>query len=648
MIRPIKNTSFYTTDEAAAKLASSPNPAPKNFGSGHSQGPSHGHGHSQGARPGRGSGHSPRFDGAARKFGPQSGGRRAFVMPGEEKAPARPHTAQPQSDALRLIPLGGLEEVGRNMSFFEYKDEIVIIDMGLQFPEEETPGIDFIIPNVSYLEPKKKNIKAVVLTHGHYDHIGAIPYLTMKLGSVPIYTTNMTKAIIEKRQIEFTNAPKLDIEVVKNRDRVRVGKYFELEFFGVAHTIPDTMGVLVKTPVGNMVHFADFRIEYDAKGNPQGLEDYERIAKQGIHTFMVDSTNASEAGRSISERVVEKNLEELFLQAEGRIIVGIFASLLTRIAEIINIAEKLGRVVILNGRSMKDNVQIAQNLGYMKVRKGGIVPMEELHKYRDNKVLVLTTGAQGEQQAGLMKIVTGEHRFVTIKPGDMLVFSASVIPGNERGVQILKDNLARQGADVYTSGLIDYHASGHAPEEDLKLVMKILKPKFIVPVHGLYFMRCANRKNAQAVGIPKENVIMMDNGQVAEITPDKIKITGEQVPAYYVMVDGLGVGDVSEIVLRDRKLLSQEGMVVIITTIDKATGRVLKNPDIISRGFIYLKDNKDLLAQVRKRARFLVEKDGAGQINTVYLKEVLRDEIGKFLFQKTQRRPMVLPVVIEV
>lgn len=559
--------------------------------------------------------------------------------------PGSPESEEP----LRLVPLGGLEEVGRNMSFLEYKDEIVIIDMGIQFPEEDTPGIDWIIPNIAYLEPKKKNIRAIVLTHGHMDHIGAAPYLLAKLGNPPIYTTALTGAIVEKRHSEFPNVPKPNIEKVKNGDKVKVGKYFDLEFFGVAHTIPDTMGVVVKSPIGNVVHFADFRIEYDAEGNPQGLEEYERISKLGIHSFMVDSTAAWKEGRSVSERVVEQNLEELFKKAEGRIIVGIFASLLTRIDEIIRIADRLGRVVALNGRSMKDYVQIAQNLGCIKTKKGALIPIEEIHKYKDQKVMILTTGAQGESNAGLTRIVTGEHRQVTIKTGDMVIFSASIIPGNERNVQVLKDNLCRQGADVYASDLVDLHSSGHAPKEDLKLVMKILKPKFLIPVHGQYFMRAANNQNAKEAGIPKENVILMDNGQVAELTKDKLRVTQEQVPAFYVMVDGLGVGDVGEVVLRDRKMLAEEGMVVVITTIDRKTGRILKNPDIISRGFIYLKENQGILDEIRQRIRGIISRIPAPQeIESDYLKTLIRDQLGQFLYNKTRRRPMILPVVIEI
>jgi ribonuclease J len=553
-------------------------------------------------------------------------------------------------DAVRFVPLGGLEEIGRNCMFLEHKDEIVLIDVGLQFPEEETPGIDYIIPNTQYLEKKKQNIQAIILTHGHYDHIGALPHLLARLGNPPIYATSITKAIIEKRQDDFPNSPKMKIITVKSGDEMKISNSFNAVFFGVPHTIPETTGVLMKTPAGNIVHFADFRLDYNEAGEPQGLEEFERIGNMGVHSFMIDSTAAERPGHSVSEKTVEHNLEEIFKQAEGRIIVATFASLLTRIAEIIKIAEKLGRKVALNGYSMKTNIQIAEQLGFIKAKEGTIIPIEEVGKYKDDKILLLSTGAQGESNAGLMKMINGEHRHIKIKPGDTFVLSSSVIPGNERSVQSVKDNLARQGALVYHSALVDIHSSGHAPKEDLKLVMKLIKPKFLIPVHGYYFMRAANGQSAREVGIPKENVILMDNGQVAELTPGEFKITKEMIPAFYVMVDGLGVGDVEEIVLRDRRALAAEGMMIIILTMGSGKGaRLLKNPDIISRGFIYLKENQDVLDEIRKRIRGLMQRlPGQQEIEPDYLKTLIRDQIGQFIYAKTRRRPMILPVIIEI
>jgi len=339
----------------------------------------------------------------------------------------------------------------------------------------------------------------------------------------------------------------------------------------------------------------------------------------------------------------------LFKGAEGRIILTTFSSMLTRIAEIIRISEKLGRKVILNGRSMKDNVQISETLGYFKVKKGTIIPMEEIHKHKDDKIMIITTGAQGESGAGLMRIVSGEHKHIRVKAGDTIIFSSSVIPGNERSVQTLKDNLTRQNAIVHQSTIIDIHASGHAPAGDLTMVTELLKPKFFMPIHGYYYMRAANGKNAVEGGVDKENVVLMDNGQVAELTKDSFVITNEEVPAHYIMVDGLGVGDVGEIVLRDRKVLAQEGMVVVIATIDRKTGRILKNPDIISRGFIYLKDNQQILDEIRNKIRHIINRIPKDQaIDPDYLKTLFRDQIGQFIYSKKNRRPMILPVVIEI
>lgn len=552
-------------------------------------------------------------------------------------------------EQLKFVPLGGFEEVGRNMMFFEYKNEIVIIDAGLQFPEETTPGIDYIIPNVSYLASKKENIKGLIITHGHYDHIGAIPYVLNKLGNPPIFAAAITAEIIKKRQEDFPNQPKLNMNVVKHGDKGKLGEYFNVEFFDLDHTIPDTLGIILKTPVGNMVHFVDFKFDYDHDGNPIGLDDYERIGKMGVHTLFMDSTNAEREGISVSERLVEKNLEELFRNSKGRIIVGTFGSLITRLGEIIKIGQKLGKKVFVSGYSMKTNLQIAQNLGYLKFEKNTILPIEELHKYKDEKIMILCTGAQGEPNASLMRIANGEHKFVKTKVGDTIILSSSIIAGNEHAVQVLKDNLTRQGARVYQSTHVDIHSSGHAPKEELKKVISLVKPKHLVPVHGYYFMRAANRENAVDVGMERNDVFLMDNGQVAELNKTGFKITNKTIDAFMVMVDGLGVGDVGEVVLRDRRILAEEGMIVIISTLDKEKGHLLKNPDIISRGFIYLKENQEMLENIRSRIRSLLSQiPKEQQIDAEYFKSIIRDQIGQFLYHKTKRRPMILPVVIEI
>ena len=397
-----------------------------------------------------------------------------------------------------------------------------------------------------------------------------------------------------------------------------------------------------------MVYIGDLNLITTKKTSPRESPT-EKIGEQKIHTLFLESTNAEEPGYSLSERVVEKNLEELFKQASGRIIIALFASLINRIDEIIKIADRLGRHVALSGYAMKSNVQIAQNLGYIKAREGLIIPLEEIKKYPDNKIIVLSTGAQGESNASLVKIINGENRFISLKPTDTVILSASVIPGNERGVQMLKDGMSRQGVKVYHSKIIDIHSSGHAPQEELKLTTQLINPKFFIPIYGYCFMRACNIEQAQKAGIPAKNTFLPFNGQVVEFFPDEVRLTKEELPVSYVMVDGLGVGDVGEIVLRDRRVLAQEGMVVIIATIDRRASQLVKNPDIISRGFIYLRENQGLLEEIRRNIRGMISRLPRYQpMDADYLKSLIRDQIGQFLYNKTKRRPMILPVIIEV
>jgi len=588
-------------------------------------------------------------------FGARSGTQAVRKQTDRPAAPHRPpkseHAAHGDAHpVLKFVPLGGLEEIGRNCSFFEYGNEIVIIDVGIQFPEESTPGIDYIIPNITYLQSKREHIRAILLTHGHYDHIAAIHYLIEKLGNPIIYTAEITKAIVERRHHEFTNAPRLRFEVIKHGSVARISEHFTAKFFNVDHTIPDAVGFVLDTPAGKMVSFGDFRLTIDQDGKPVDTEIFKEIGDLGVHSLFVDSTSIQREGFSLSEHMVEKNLEDLIKGAMGRVIIATFSSLLTRIKEIIKIAERHGRKVAVNGRSMKDNVQIARDLGYLKVKNDQLINLEDVHKYKDEKLLILTTGAQGEANAGLMRIVSGEHRLVHLKPTDTVIFSSSVVPGNERSVQMLQDNIARQVDEVYNYQLLDIHSGGHAHRADISLVLKLVRPQFIVPIHAYYFLRKTMIKIAKEVGIDPSRVIMMDNGQVAHIAKDSFVVTDEKVPAFYVMVDGLGVGDVEEVVLRDRRNLSQEGMIVIILTVDKTHGgKLLKNPDIISRGFIYLKENQVILDEIRKRIRGLVARiPNYQQTEPDYVKTLIRDQVGQFVYNKTKRRPMILPVVIEI
>jgi len=551
---------------------------------------------------------------------------------------------------LRIIPLGGLGEVGRNMMLLEYKGKILIIDIGLRFPEENMLGIDYIIPNIEYLKNKEKNILGVAVTHGHYDHIGAIPNLIEKIGNPPIFTSSLTQGIILKRQEEFPNLPKLDINVVKDDSKIKLGP-FNIEFFRQNHNIPGTLGLFIKTPIGNIVHTSDFKFDKNPLNDlPTDFKKLRRIGGQGVLLLMSDSTGAEEEGHSLSEKTIGENLDEIFKKAKGRIIASTFASLLNRIQQIIILSEKYGRKVCIEGYSMKTNIEIARNLGYLKVKKGILIKTKQIADYPDSKLTVLCTGAQGEDRAALMRIANKEHRFIQLKKGDEVIFSSSVIPGNERTVQILKDELYRQGTKVFHYKMMDIHAGGHAQKEELKEMIQIMNPKFFLPVHGQYSMLVNHKEIAKEAGIAGQNIVVAENGQIINLSREKIFIEKKTVPSNYIMVDGLGVGDVGEIVLRDRQMLAEDGMFVIITIVDRQTGKVKGSPDIISRGFVYLRESKELLAQTRHKVINIVNKaaGSGGAVNWVYIKDEVRNKIGQFLFSKTQRRPIILPVVIEV
>jgi len=557
-------------------------------------------------------------------------------------------------DTLRLIPLGGLGEVGRNMTLLEYKNSILIIDMGFRMPEETMPGIDYIIPDISYLLENKryKNVVGVVITHGHYDHIGAIPYIWNRIGNPPIYAAPLTKGIILKRQDEFKDQPKLDVNEVKDGSKIKLG-VFEVEFFKQNHSIPDNMGLLIKTPVGNIVHTSDFKFDnFPVNEKPTDFKKLESIAENGIHLLMCDSTGAEEPGHSLSEKDIFENMDKIFAGAKGRIIIATFSSLINRIQQAVTLSEKYNRKVGFIGHSMKSNVEVTKKLGYLKSQKGTLLKkVAEINDLPDNQVTILCTGAQGEENAGLMKIATGEHQSIKIKPGDTIVFSSSVIPGNERSVQILKDDFIRQKANVFHYKMMDIHAGGHAQRDEIKEIVNIMKPKFFMPIHGQFSMLFANARLVEdECGYKENQTILADNGNIIDITKDKVFIDNKSVSAEYIMVDGLGIGDVGEVVLRDRQMLAKDGIFVIIAVVNRKTGKVQESPDIISRGFVYLKESKDLLYQARKKVIATIEKSTtSGQVtNWTYIKDAIRNNLSDFLFQKTQRRPMILPVIIEV
>lgn len=553
---------------------------------------------------------------------------------------------------IRVIPLGGVEEIGKNMTALEMGDTILIIDIGFQIAGDETPGVDYIIPDTTYVEQNKHKVKAVLVTHGHLDHIGGIPYIMEKIGNPPIYTSLLTAVMIKKRQEEFPHLPKLDIRMVDKNDVLEIGD-FRVRFFGATHTIPDSFGVIVETPYGNLICTGDVKIE-NVDGQPADFEvkTYGALNKEKNLLLISDSTNVAKDGFSYPEKEVHKNLKDIISQVKGRIIASTFASLFDRIISIVESAEALGKKVVVEGRSMKNNVEIAKELGILKVKKETIIPAERMDDYPDNQLVILATGAQGDEFAALMRMANREHRTVKIKKGDTVLLSSSVIPGNEKSVEKLKDNLSRQGARIIHYGVANVHSSGHSYRGELEWVHKMVKPKFFIPVHGSHYMLTVHRDLAESLGMPEKNIVVPDNGAIIEIQDKGKKIVRlkESASARVVMVDGLDSNNVQEVVIRDRQMLAQDGMFVIIAIIDIKTGKVRKSPDIISRGFVYLKESQELLRHIRFVTKKTIEDSAAKMhpLNFDYLKNAVREEIGKELFRKTAKRPIILPVLIEV
>ncbi|MEI6296940.1 MAG: ribonuclease J [bacterium] len=556
-------------------------------------------------------------------------------------------------DIIRIIPLGGVEEVGKNMTVVEYKGDIVIIDMGLQFPGEETPGVDYIIPDTTYLQKKKKNIKGVFITHGHLDHIGAIPYMMERLGNPPIYTRFLPSLMIKKRQEEFSHLPALDLKIVEKENRIKVGEFLTVRFFNVTHTIPESMGVIIETPYGNIVFTGDVKIDHDNNIPLQHeVDTYSKLGAENNLVLLADSTNVEKPGWSFSERMVHENLKLVIAGAKGRLIIGTFASLLERIIYIIKTSEELGKKVVLRGKSMKGNVAIATEIKMLDIKPTTIIPPEDIDNYPPDKIVILATGAQGDEMAALMRMATKKDKYVKINKTDVVLLSSSIIPGNEKSVQKLKDNLSRQGAKIIHYKVADVHSSGHANYDETLWLHKMIKPKYFIPVHGHHFMLRVHAEVAKAAGMREENIIVPDNGMIIEISDkgNMIKASKDSIPSGVVMVDGLGNGDVNDIVIRDRQVLAQDGMFVIIAVLDVKTGKVTQSPDIISRGFIYLKESQELLRQVR----ILVKKTIEGitvdmhPVNLDYVKNHLREKISKFLFQNTAKRPIIIPVLLEM
>jgi len=552
---------------------------------------------------------------------------------------------------LRIIPLGGLEEIGRNMTVFEYGNDIIIVDMGLQFPDEDMPGIDYIIPDISYLKGKEQNIRGIIITHGHYDHIGAIPHIMERIGNPPIYMTELTRGIVLKRQDDFKDKPPLNIHTVKKIDRLRLG-VFNIEFFHVNHTIPDAVGLAINTPVGTIIHTGDFKFDHSPISDaPADIAKVARLGSENVLALMSDSTDSQTPGYSLSESRIAKTLDEIFERTDGRLIIATFSALISRIQSVVVAAEKHGRKLAVDGYSMRANVEIARALGHLQSKKGTIIPINKVNEYPDNKVAIICTGAQGEANAVLMRIINDEHRFVKVHKNDTFVLSSSVIPGNERTVQAIMDTIYRKDAKVINYKMMDVHAGGHARQEDLKMMINLIRPKYLIPIHGNYFMLKLHGELGVSVGMDPKNILIGENGRVIEFDyRGNGKVMNEKVPTNHIMVDGLGVGDIGQVVLRDRQLLSKDGMFVITTIVDSKTNQIIGKPQVTSRGFIFVKENFDLVNATKKKVEEIIaQKTKPNEpANWDYVKNNIRETVGSFLFSKTQRRPMVLPVIIEV
>ena len=553
---------------------------------------------------------------------------------------------------LKIYALGGNEEVGRNCTVFEWGNDIIILDVGLQFPEEDMPGVDYIIPNIESLKAKKKNIRAIILSHGHLDHIGAIPYVMEDLGHPTIVGSDMTLALVKRRWEEFNFKTKLNtIRIKEAGQEMRFGK-FKVNFFEVAHSVLEAFGVVVQTPFVNVIHMGDWRYDLDPVEGPP--TDFSHLARWNTKTvpslIMFESLGATHPGHQDSEREVNKNIEQLIKNAPGRMIVATFSSALERIGQVMQSAEKLGRKVAIDGFSMKAAVEIGKEFGFIKIKPTSIIDIKDVGKYPDKKICIICTGSQADERSVLVRIANKEHRHIRIEPNDTVIFSSSVIPGNERTIQRLKDSLYRQGANVAHKELMNVHAGGHAKQEDIKLLLRQTKPKYVSPVFANHYILREAEKIVLGEGFDPKNVFVTDNGQIVEFSKRGLKVTDEKVNTDYVFVDGLGIGDVSHIVLRDRKMLADDGMVVVIATIRKRDGKLIQNPDVVSRGFIHLKENKDLVEAMRRKVKTVVMKnyDPRTPAQEMFIKNKIRNDLGQFIFTKTERRPMVLPVIIEV
>ena len=558
-------------------------------------------------------------------------------------------------DTYRIIPLGGVEEIGMNMTVFENEHDIIVIDAGFKFKEEATPGIDYILPNTKYLEERKHKVRAMIVTHGHLDHIGALPYIIEKIGMPPVYTRNLTSLMLKKRQAEFPHVPPLDFKIIEGNESLLIGQT-SLQFYGVTHSIPDSLGIIIKTPHGFITTPGDFKLDHaDGTLTKEEEDNYKLFDGKNVLLLLGESTNIENPGFSTPERLVHESLDEIIKNMKGRLIAGMFASHFFRIAAMVKACEQYGKKLVIEGRSMKNNIDIMIQAGILKIDKSTVINAQDMPNYAPDKIVILATGAQGDKFGALMRISEKQHKYVTLTDKDTVLLSSSIIPGNEKVVQKMKDNIARSGAFIlhYRSSDVFIHATGHANRGEIEWLHRKLKPKFFMPMHGNHYHVKLHSDLAQSLGMPKENIIVPDDCNILEIRDGGTKFVKLDVkaPDNVVMVDGFTVGDIQDVVLRDRQILAEDGIFVIVAMLNPMNGRLIKSPDIISRGSVYLRESQELLREIRTMVRTTIEKavyDTRNAPNLDYIKDVTTDTLGKFIFRETAKRPIIIPVILFV
>jgi ribonuclease J len=592
------------------------------------------------------------FDRGRRPVRPPAG---THMLP-ENTVPKTAHIPEPEAGVVRVIPLGGVEEIGKNMTVVEIGDDIIVIDAGMHFSNESTPGIDYVIPNTRYLEERKHKIRGLLVTHGHLDHIGGVPLVLSRIGNPPVFTRNLTGLMLKKRQSEFPHLPAMNLQIIEKDETITLGN-IKIRFWGVTHTIPDSMGIIIDTPHGWIVTPGDYKLDQIGGVVTESEEkEYKKFDDANVLLLMTDSTNIENEGFALPEIKVHEGIENILRREKNnRIFIAAFASHITRLIRIVEIAEDMGKKILLEGRSMKTNVEIAIQAGLLKPKKDTIIPIEDIEKYPPDRLIILITGAQGEEFGGLNRLAQKSNKKLSLRKGDRVILSASIIPGNERQVEQMKDGLARQGVKIITyrtPGEEYVHATGHGNKEDVRWLHRKMHAKFFIPIHSNHYRLQLHKELAMELGMAEDHMIVPDNGTIIEISSDGTKMIArkEKAPSNAMIVDGFSVGDEQSVVIRDRQLLAEDGMFIVMAVVDSRTGLLRKSPDLISRGFVYLKENQELLRQTRILVKRTIEQNvGKGAMqNLDNAKNAVADTVAKYLLQKTAKRPLVIPVILSI